>query len=66
MSRVLVGAFSHNGPQGESAGNNTGEVEPPPCVGTNNRIDYLMAANISFTIGVFSFLSALASICRIR
>jgi hypothetical protein len=64
-NRSSVGAFSHNSAHGESAAQTTGARHlPRPCP-TAMMVPcgrYLRAANISLTIGVLSFFSALASI----
>ena len=58
-------SLSHKCSQGESHETERGEAEPRPFL-FHESVVYWIAANISLTSGVFSFLSAFASIWRIR
>ena len=62
--RSQSASLSHKCCQGESRRTERGETKPRPFL-LDERAVYWMAANISFTAGVFSFLSAFASIWRI-
>ena len=58
-------SLSHKCSPGESHRIERGEARPPPFL-LHEPVAYWMAANMSFTSGVLSFLSAFASIWRIR
>lgn len=64
-SSIRLAPLSHKCSQGERHGIEKGTSEPAPFLRPKSWA-YCMAENISFIWGVFSFLSAFASIWRIR